>query len=343
MWASALDGDHRQSRHQNGPLVTTELHTRGILKVQKQAFVGRPRQRAPIGASMSTSFETQDQVLFYEGHEFRVRSLPGTDDQPPVVCIGGAFQNIDSWMPTANWFQPQRAMLLVDLPGMGDSPFLSVDFGLDFLSASLNVCLEEFEIEKASILSASYGSLISYRFAQLYPHRISHLALAGIMAWLDEKLDAMAHAHVENVRKHQNNGFANEIVSFLISDHVFKNVRRGRAIARVMKKQISRLSQEALRKYITNTSRLIDHEPLDLTNPPRVPTLVFTGEHDHLTPPHRGREVAEAIPGAYFTTIRDADHLCHLEQFDRCINLVSRFYNNETLTALPGCSDILRF
>ena len=290
---------------------------------------------------MSTGFET-DQVLYHAGHEFRVRSLPGLDGQPPLVCIGGAFQNIDSWTQTADWFQPERALLLVDLPGMGDSPLLSNEFDIEFLCESLDNCLQEFGVETASVLAASYGSLIAYRFAQLYPHRIAHLILVGIMAELDQAQVAWARQHIARIQSDPTYEFSDEIVSLLISEHMLKT-RRGRVIARMLRKRLDALTGDNVRKYVSNTSRIIEHEPLNISQPPLVPTLVFTGEHDHLTPPRAGRECAETIPGAWFTTIRDADHLCHLQQFDSCVNLVSKFLNDETLFGSKGCNEITRF
>jgi len=45
----------------------------------------------------------------------------------------------------------------------------------------------------------------------------------------------------------------------------------------------------------------------------RLPTLVVAGTHDGSTPPARGREIAEAIPGAAYVEL-DAAHLSNIEQ-----------------------------
>ena len=46
----------------------------------------------------------------------------------------------------------------------------------------------------------------------------------------------------------------------------------------------------------------------------RVPTHVISFEEDVITPPHLGREVAEAIPGATFETIPHCGHVGYLER-----------------------------
>jgi pimeloyl-ACP methyl ester carboxylesterase len=46
----------------------------------------------------------------------------------------------------------------------------------------------------------------------------------------------------------------------------------------------------------------------------RCPTLVVVGDGDVLTPPERAEEIANGIPGAKLTIIRDSGHLSTLEQ-----------------------------
>ena len=287
--------------------------------------------------------EIENCVLVHEGFTFHVRSLPGLDDDlPPVICIGGAFQSIGSWKATADYFQPQRRVLLVDLPGMGESDWLPHSYGLDYLAGCIESCLDWAGCETVDILAASYGSLVTYRFAQLYPHRVQHMALVGVMADFEEEHRRLVLEHLDRVERDEAD-FAEEVLEFLVSQTVRRRVRRGRAVVRVLRKQLEQLSAEEINKYVDNTRRLLNHEPLDLMNPPRVPALVFTGEHDHLTKPAWNREIAAAIPGSIFTTVRDADHLCHLEQFDTAIDLVSCFFDDHSLADVRGRTDLERF
>ena len=45
-----------------------------------------------------------------------------------------------------------------------------------------------------------------------------------------------------------------------------------------------------------------------------VPTLVLVGSHDHLTPPDRSEEIAQAVPGARLAVIPECGHASTLEQ-----------------------------
>lgn len=291
----------------------------------------------------NTQAEVENCVLEHQGFAFHVRSLPGLDETlTPIVCIGGAFQNIESWKTTVDYFQPERQVLLMDLPGMGDSDWLPFSYGLDYLAGCIDSCLDWANVESANILAASYGSLVTYRFAQLYPDRVARMALIGVMSHFREDLFQAAIAHINRVEAGVAD-FPAECIGFLVSDAVRTKTRRGRAVAKMMRRRLEDLSQSDIEKYIDNTRRLIYHEPLDLTDPPDVRALIFTGEHDQLTKPEWNREVAAAIPGAVFTTVRNGDHLCHLEQFGTVSQLISRFFDDECLRSVKGCSDIEQF
>lgn len=56
-----------------------------------------------------------------------------------------------------------------------------------------------------------------------------------------------------------------------------------------------------------------------------LPTLVIAGRDDQLIPTAASRKLADAIPGAQFTLIPDAGHLCPLEQPVATSRVISEF------------------
>jgi pimeloyl-ACP methyl ester carboxylesterase len=70
------------------------------------------------------------------------------------------------------------------------------------------------------------------------------------------------------------------------------------------------------------------------------PTLVFTGEHDVLTPPASVRDLAATIPGALYTSFKDADHLVPMECPEEMADLLIRFFTDQPLDNLPYCYPI---
>ena len=49
----------------------------------------------------------------------------------------------------------------------------------------------------------------------------------------------------------------------------------------------------------------------------RIPTLVVSGAHDPIAPPHLGKRIAEGIAGARFLTFADASHALPIQCAER--------------------------
>jgi len=247
---------------------------------------------------------------------------------------------MNSWKRFVSVFHPERTVLLVDLPGMGQADFLPESYGLDFFTRVVQTLLDEIGCRQVCVVSASYGALIGYRFAQLYPDRVSHLALAGIMWRVSRRQKADALAHVEELGSLPPDDYASEVIDRLLSPTARKQVQRSRLVERVLRAELKRIDDDGLRKYRANMLRLCTQPPLNVESPPQVRSIIFTGEHDHFTRPRFGRALASRMGDAVFAAIEQADHLCHMERFETTTELVRRFFDDDRLDGIPGCGKL---
>lgn len=72
---------------------------------------------------------------------------------------------------------------------------------------------------------------------------------------------------------------------------------------------------------------------------PHIPSLVVTGEHDTLTTPAMGRDVAACLPAGRFMTIDETDHLAPVERIADFADLVTRFCTDRTLEGLSYAAE----
>jgi pimeloyl-ACP methyl ester carboxylesterase len=261
----------------------------------------------------------------------------------PIVFLSGAFQTMDSWARFAKAFTPLTTVVLVDLPGTGRSDVLPPEYGVDFLVESARHLIDAHEFDRVSIVAASYGTPVAYRFAQLHPDRVERIVLAGTMREIPEHIRDAVRESVETAMSGNRELLVRQVVDGLLCRDLRLEVDRRSLAERVLRSGIMRMSGTELRQYAFNTARLLQHAPLDLTNPVGgAEALVFTGEHDCFTRPEHCREVAEAFESASFTTVLRADHLFHVEQFNVVSGLLLRFMRGTLQALAPGCSPIAR-
>jgi pimeloyl-ACP methyl ester carboxylesterase len=262
----------------------------------------------------------------------------------PLVFVNGTFHSQESWNQYARQFGKKRTVLLAELPGTGESGFLPDRYGIDFLAGSLRHILDDEKIPRVNLVASSDGTVVAYRFSQLYPDRLASLILAGTMTDLPPHLKPRVDSSLSSLQRGAMDEFAQNWVGTLMCGDPDKNIANRRVAEGVLRTDLIRMPGQQRAKYLANAQRLMRHLPLDLSEAPNVRVLVFTGEHDEFTTSAYCRAIASAFPAALFTTIQDADHLFHIERFDTTAKLVEQFINDEPLEGIPEINavEILR-
>jgi len=280
--------------------------------------------------------DTIDVALELCGFRFSGRRIGGASGNLGIVFVGGAFQTMDSWRSFADHFRRVATVGLVDLPGSGTADVLPARYGLDFLAQALAVALDGMGMGKVCLVAASYGSPVAYRFAQLHSERVERLVLAGVMKQIPANVWAKTERTLTLLREGRMADFAGAVIDGLLCRAPDKRVHRGSVALRLLRGQLERMGGSDRERYEENTLRLLRHDPLDLSRRLAIPTLVFTGEHDVYTRPEDCREIAASCDPGWFTTVRDADHLFHIERFETTRDLVDRFFRTGGIAGVTG-------
>ena len=285
--------------------------------------------------------KNSDIKLSLEGFDYYCRSYENPDtNYDPIVLLSGAFQNMDSWKNFTKALSRNFSVVLVDLPGSGKADFLPYLFGGDFLVEAIKHMFDHLKIKKANIIAASYGTPTAFNFAAKYPEKVAHLVMGGVMKEMpEERIN-----DVERIYNYANGddkkAFARETTKLLLNCDEHKNVNKSSLVKRVLEGSLARISKMEIKKMVENTRRILHHGTLDLRRAASVPTLVYTGEHDHFTKPEYCREVAGCFNKAVYTTIKKADHLFHIEQTKTVIEMGIRFVKGESMESLTQLNKI---
>ncbi len=258
----------------------------------------------------------------------------------PIVALSGAFQNMQSWNKYLEYYTQFSTVILVDVPGSGKSDILPHEYDLDFLVSSLFELFQHLNIKKAELLAASNGTPIGIVFTDKYPELVSHLALIGTMKNFPSHMLKQTENTFTRIYNNEMDKFAEEVLNIIMNVNKKENIKRYSAVRRVLFKIIERLDEEGRLKYIENTKRLIYLEKSDYNFTFKSPVLVFTGENDSFTKPEYCKEISTSFENSIFTTIKDSDHLCNIEQFNYTNNLIMKFFLNKLGNSIEGCNEI---
>jgi pimeloyl-ACP methyl ester carboxylesterase len=96
----------------------------------------------------------------------------------PMVFIHGWTNNWWGWIPLAEILKTKYRVILMDLPGYGESGQLK-RYSLKIEAKYIKLFLEKLKIDKATIVGHSMGTYVVSRFLSLYPEKINKAILIG--------------------------------------------------------------------------------------------------------------------------------------------------------------------
>ncbi|MER7487749.1 alpha/beta hydrolase [Streptomyces sp. NPDC126497] len=283
----------------------------------------------------------EERDLIFEGFAYTCRIVhQGAPRTAPLLLLGGSSQNRYSWQGHERWLAPLCTMITVDLPGYGSSDFLPARYGIDFLADAVQHTLTEIGVSEVNLFGGCFGEVVGLRFAQRHPGFIRRIVFAGAASRLPDLYTDAVPRLSEALGRGDIEGAADGLVRLFMSNPEAGKVRRHAAVARLLQQQFLTQTPDEIRKAVEHNTRLVTHgcyEPLPV---PRVPTLVFTGEYDTLCTPQMGRELAATMPGALFTTVKEADHLVTVERREESADLIARFCTDRPVDGLPYCGAV---
>jgi pimeloyl-ACP methyl ester carboxylesterase len=151
------------------------------------------RERAPMLALMSLLFPclalaagpaastldaTQSRYAKLDGMRVHYKSLGEGDTA--LVFIHGWTCNLTFWRTQVPAFEGKVRMILIDLPGHGQSDKPEISYTMDLFARSVDAVLRDAGVEKAVLIGHSMGTPVARQFYRLFPKKtVSLVAVDG--------------------------------------------------------------------------------------------------------------------------------------------------------------------
>ncbi|MCP4674059.1 MAG: alpha/beta hydrolase [Deltaproteobacteria bacterium] len=241
---------------------------------------------------------------------FRTRN-EGSKGAAPIIYVHGAMSDASVWqMLSAKLARaiPNRAGIMIDLPGHGGTAALHCEWIEDY-AASVLEFMETRGIDKAMLVGHSMGGAIAQQIAIERPEKVERLVLLATGARLG------------------------------VSPQIMEAIRGDFELAVTMMKSFlfAPDTPEKLWKPVVERMKLVGpdmalndfaacgaFDSVGRIDDVQIPAIVCCGEHDFMTSPKKNRRLSESL-GCPYVEIPDAGHMIQIEKVAELAAIIAEF------------------
>ncbi len=289
------------------------------------------------------SFKQPPRTTWIDGWkvEYMAIARPDTLHLTPMVIIGGAFQNFNSYKYCVEQLFDAGPIILIDMPSMGANQQLTnADTGisagtleLEDLASMLGQWISQMQLPKVSVLGMSLGSVVASCLADERPELIDRMILIGVMQKTRKSWRMLLEESIALMKEGRMDEFGQAVILYLVNHARLKETRMSPTAKRLFFKQMAEFSMTEKDRYEVNCKRL-----LRLTNVPipQCKVLVACGQYDSFTLPHENANFALQCPDMQYVQIANADHVPQLQRRKETMHLFATFLRGEDLDQVEG-------
>lgn len=267
-------------------------------------------------------------------------SLPENAHKTPLIVLGGAFQNFNSYKYCVEQILNEVPVILVDLPSLGNNDQLAPELGMEDLADLLFQWTQRMSLEKVSLMGLSLGSVVASTYAYKRPEHADKLIVTGIVVRPRKSWRMLLEESVKVLDEGRLDEFGQAVVLYLVNHARLKETEITDITRKLFHRQMRGFHENEQQRYRINARRLLEVE--SILGYPSCETLVATGEYDSFTLPYENALFAARCPNATFALIKGADHVAQLEKRDESVAMFSAFLRGDDLRMVKGIEVLTR-
>ena len=295
------------------------------------------------------SFKQPARITWIKGWkvEYMAIAQPETMHKTPILIVGGAFQNFNSYKYCVEQLLSAGPVILIDLPSMGaNQQITNLDTGISAgtlelpdLARMLGEWLDIESLDKVSVMGMSLGSVVASSFAVQRPDLVERMILMGVMQKTRKSWRMLLEESLHLMKEQRMDEFGQAVILYLVNHAKFDKTRMSPTAKRLFFKQMAEFTATEQDRYEINCNRL-----LRLTNVPipQCKVLVACGQYDSFTLPHENANFALQCPEMQFAMIANADHVPQLQRRKETMTLFATFLQGESIQDVEGIIPMTR-
>lgn len=279
--------------------------------------------------------------------EYMAIAQPETAHLTPIVIIGGAFQNFNSYKYCVEQLFRAGPIILIDMPSMGaNQQMTNVETGesagtleLHDLGQMLGDWLDILGLDKVSVMGMSLGSVVASCLADQRPELIDRMILMGVMQKTRKSWRMLLEESLHLMKEQRMDEFGQAVILYLVNHAKMEQTRMSPTAKRLFYRQMADFTATEQDRYDVNCNRLLRLTDVPI---PQCKVLVACGQYDSFTLPHENANFALQCPNMEFAMIANADHVPQLQRRKETMNLFATFLSDESIQDLDGIIPMTR-
>lgn len=239
----------------------------------------------------------------------------------PLVCVQGLASDHGAWAMQLEAFAGAHRTILFDNRDVGRSSACEAEYGVEDLGADVLALADHLELERFHLLGASLGSAACQHAAlAAAPGRIHTLTL--VATW-----GGTSHAYSElrstvwerEVRRSTKDELLESMMLRTVSEEVLSDDEAIEGAKAMARENPHPQDPEALIRQIRAMDR---HDLRHRLGELQMPVHLIAGDRDVLIPIWKTEAVAELVPRATLTRLRNTGHALNAErapEFNRAV------------------------
>ena len=223
-----------------------------------------------------------------------------------LALLHGWGQNIDMMKPIGDRFKKNNRIIIIDLPGFGQSAEPTYVWNLFDYVECVKELLDKLKVDNPILIGHSFGGKISLLYASIY--KVNKLILFG-------------------------SPFKQEIKKLSTKTKILKFLKKVPVLNKLegfAKKHIGSRDYKQASDFMRKI--LVEHVNLDITEEVKkikCPTLIVWGTMDQEVPIERAYELEKLISDAAVIPYEGCSHYAYLERLNQTVNILKNFIGGE--------------
>ena len=232
----------------------------------------------------------------------------GPEDASVLVLSNSLGTTLAMWEPQLPAFTQRFRVLRYDGRGHGGSDVPPGPYTIDDLGRHVLGLLDRLGLERVSFCGLSLGGAVGMWLGANAPERVERLALCCTAA-------QFGTAETWNERAATVRAQGVEALADAVMERWFSPAFR-EAQPETVARFRAQVASTPAEGYAACCEAIRDFDFRPRLQEIAAPTLVLAGSADPATPPERGQEIADAIPGARLVVIDGVAHMAGVERPD---------------------------